>query len=47
LALDDLRHSRPDIACEHLSALIKDFLRSPIPSEDLKATLRADLRRRR
>jgi len=46
LAVGDLRDDRPRVAREHLQATIREFLRSPVASEELKATLRGDLRRR-
>jgi len=46
LALVDMRDSRPRVAQEHLNATIREFLRSPVASEELKDTLRGDLRRR-
>ena len=46
LAVADLRDKRPEVAREHLNATIREFLRSPVASEELKDTLRGDLRRR-
>ena len=46
LALVDLRNKRPEVAREHLHSLIADFLKAPVPSEELKSELRGDLRRR-
>jgi len=46
LALADMRDKRPYVAREHLNATIRDFLRSPIVSDELRQRLRGDLRRR-
>ena len=46
LALADLRNDRPRVAQKHLQDTIREFLRSAVPSEGLKADLRGDLRRR-
>jgi hypothetical protein len=46
LAVVDLRDDHPRIAREHLQETIREFLRSPVPSEELKTDLRGDLRRR-
>jgi hypothetical protein len=46
LAVADLRDDRPRAAREHLQATINEFLRCPVASDELKASLKADLRRR-
>jgi len=47
LAVADLRLHRENVAREHLQDLIRDFLRSPVASDELRATLRDDLRHQR
>jgi hypothetical protein len=46
LALADLGDDRPRAAREHLKATIDEFLRSPVPSDELKRDLNGDLRHR-
>ena len=45
LAVGDLRCKQEHLARVQLEELMRDFLRSPLPSSELKRALREDLKR--